>query len=120
MESHRASKAIRVLQRIVAMIPRCAILGDIECIREAVAASNWTLRYAVNSVHFKGVLHSDAVPVGGSAIVFQVILNSDFERVTPASFNPWTRILKIKYFTAIAPRHSISIDSMICNVKMVL
>ena len=120
MESHRASKAIGVLQRIVAMIPRCAILGDIECISEAVAASNWALSYAVNSIHFKRVLHSDAVPVGGSAIVFQVILNGDFERVTPASLNPWTGILKVEYFTAIATSHSVSIDSMICDVEMVL
>ena len=55
VESHRARKAIRVLQRVVAMIPRCAILGDIKGIGKAVAASNWALRYAVNSIHFKRV-----------------------------------------------------------------
>ena len=120
VKSHRASEAIRVLQRIVAMIPRCAILGDIECISEAVAGSNWALRYAVNSIHFKRVLHSDAVPVNCSAIVFQVILHRDFERVTPTSLNPWAGILKIEYFTAIATSHTISIDSMIRYVKMVL
>ncbi len=102
------------------MVPRCAILGDIEFISEAVAPSNWALCYAVDSIHFKRVLHSDAVPVDRSAIEFQVIFNCDFKRVTPASLNPWTRILKIEDFAAIAASHTVSIDRMICDVEMIL
>lgn len=120
VESYRASKAISVLQRVVAVIPRCAILGDVERISKAVAVSNWALRYAVNSIHFKRVLHSDAVPVDRSAIVSQVVFNCDFERVTPASLNPWTGILEIENFAAVAASHTISIDSVICDVEMVL
>ena len=120
VESHRTSKTISVLQRVVAMIPRCAILGNIEYISKAVAVSNWALRYAVNSIHFKGILHSDAVPVDRSAIVSQLVFDCDFERVTPASLNPWTGILEIENFTAVAASHTISIDSVICDFEIVL
>lgn len=102
------------------MIPRCTILGDIEYISEAVAVSNWALCYAINSIHFKRVLHSDAVPVDRSAIELQVVFNGDFKRVTPTSLNPWTGILKIEDFAAIAASHTISIDRVICDVEMVL
>ena len=120
VEGHRASKAISVLQGVVAMVPRCAILGDIKYISEAVAPSNGALGYAVDSIHFKRVLHSDAVPVDRSAIEFQVVLNCDFKRVSPASLNPRTGILKIEDFATITASHTISIDRVICDVEMVL
>ena len=120
MESHWASKAIRVLERVVAVIPGCTVLGHPELVSEAVASGDWALGDAVDAVVLKRVKLPDAMPMDGSAVVLHIIVHCDLEPVAPAGFNPWTRVLLIEGFATIAAGDAISINGVVCCVKCVL
>lgn len=53
MESHGACEAVWILERVVAMIPRCTILSDSELVGETVPRSNWALGDSIDAILFE-------------------------------------------------------------------
>lgn len=115
-----SSKTIRILKRVMTVIPRSAILRDVEFVGIGIVGRNGALCDRVDTVMLEGIEHTDTVPVDSRAVVFQEVGDRDLDSVTPASFDPWPRILVIKGFAAVRPSNSIRIDVLVGNVEMIL
>ena len=120
VEGDRASKTICILKRIMAVIPRSAILRHIEFVRIAVVGCNGALRDGIDTVMLEGIEHANTVPVDSCAVPFQEIGDGDFDLVTPASFDPWPRILAVEGLATVWSSDSIGIDVLIGDVEMIL
>ena len=120
MECHWAKKAISVLQGVVAVIPGCAILSDSELVGKAVSRSDGTLCDGIDAIVLERIEHAGAMPVDSSAIVLEIVLDSDLQPVTPAGFNPGARELAVEDFAAVWPCHAIGIYVLVRNIQGVL
>lgn len=58
--------------------------------------------------------------MNGSAVIFEVVLNRDFDPVTPARLDPWSWVLIVVDFTAISSFNAVSIDGVVRDVEIVL
>ena len=120
VEGDGTSETIGVLKRVMAVIPRGAILRDIELVCVAIAGCNGALRDGIDTVMLEGIEHANPMPVDSCAVVFQKVGDGDFDRVTPAGFNPWPGILAVEGFAAVRSSDSIGIDVLIGDVEMIL
>lgn len=80
MKGQRPSHAITILERVVTMIPRGAVLQSSEAVSIRFTRSNRALCNAIDSIHFKAVELADSVPMNSGAIEAQVVLDSDLYR----------------------------------------
>jgi hypothetical protein len=71
----RTLEAIRVLDRVVAMIPRTPVLRCLENIRHVVLGRNRALSHSIYTIHVRGLMLSDAVPMYTCTVVCHVIDN---------------------------------------------
>ena len=81
MDGQRASHAITILERVVTMIPRGAVLQGSEAVGIRFTRSNGALCNAIDSIHFKAVELADAVPMNCGAVEAQVVLDGDLYKV---------------------------------------
>ena len=77
MEGDGASKAICVLQGVMAVIPGSTILSDSELVGKTVSRSDGTLCDGIDAIVLESIEHADAMPVGCRAIVLEVVFDSD-------------------------------------------
>ena len=101
MECDWAGETIGVLERIMAVIPRCAVLCNAELVREVIFGGNGALCDSVDSIVLEAVEHADTVPVNGSSIIPEVVLDCYLHCVTPAGFNPRSWVLFVEDLAAI-------------------
>lgn len=120
MERDGSSEAIGVLQRVVTVIPGSTVLGDSELVGKAVSRSDGALSDSIDTIVLEGVEHADAMPMQSSTIVLEMVLDGDFECVTPAGFDLGAWVLPIDDFAAIWPVHAIGVDVLVGDVQMVL
>lgn len=80
VDGQRAEKAIRVLQTVVAVVPRCAILSGIEDVRVILSRGDGTLRNSRYPVNKVAVQQSKPMKMDCSPIfdLRQVVVDSDF------------------------------------------
>lgn len=74
-----ALKTICILHRVVAMIPRRPVLRRIEDVAEAIPWRNWTLSYAVDTIHVHRLVLSNTMPVNTRAVPLHTIDHRDIE-----------------------------------------
>jgi hypothetical protein len=82
--------------------------------------SDGALSNRIDSVMLEGIEHSNAMPVNGCTVEFQVIFDGDLYPVTPTSLDPWSWVLTVENFTTCSTINTIGIDILICNVEMIL
>lgn len=104
----------------MAVVPRCAVLSDPESIGEFVSRGNGALADGIDTIVFEGVEHSDTVPVDSCAVVFEVVLNGDFDPIAPAGFQPGSRVLFVEDFASIRSVHTIAVDVFVRHIKVIL
>lgn len=75
MNKQRTSDSIRVLKRVVAVIPSMAVLNCLEVVCVSIVRSNGTLRNTVDPISFIGMKLTDAMPMDGGPIVGQIVGN---------------------------------------------
>ena len=73
MDQQRTSDPVRILERIVTMVPGVAVLGGLESVSVRVVSGNGTLRDAVDSVRLVGMELTNAVPMDCGSVVWQII-----------------------------------------------
>lgn len=61
----------------MAVIPTMTVLSRLEVVRVSIVSSNGTLRNTVDPISFVCMELTNAVPMDGSPIVFQIIGNVD-------------------------------------------
>lgn len=120
MECDRSCETICVLKRVMAVIPGSAILRDIELICIAIAGRNSALCDRIDTIMLESIEHTNTVPMDGRAVVFQMIFNGDFDRVTPAGFNPRPGVLLVEGFAAVGSSDPIGIDVVVGNIEVIL
>ena len=98
MNDHRPSHAIRILQRVVTVVPAVAILQSLEIVGITATGSNGALCHAIHTIGLVGVELSEAMPMNCGAIGFDVISDMDSNVVAPAGFDQWTGIRAIHDF----------------------
>jgi hypothetical protein len=69
--------SIGILYRVVTMIPRTPILHGSKSIIETVSRSDWTLSYAVDTVHVHRQPLSNPVPMNTGSIVRELVFDDD-------------------------------------------
>lgn len=120
VEGDWASKTICVLKRVMTVVPRSAILRNVELVSIAITGCNGALCDGIDTVMLEGIEHANTVPVNSCPVVFQEIRDGDFDRVTPASFDPWPGILAVEGFAAVGSSDSVGVDVLVGNVEMIL
>ena len=60
------------------------------------------------------------MPVYGCSIVSQMILNCDFNPVTPTSLDPGSWVLPVEDFASIWPVDAVRIDVLISYIQVIL
>ena len=98
MYKQRPSNPIRILQRIMTMIPAVAVLQSFEIVGVCVTCSNGALCHAVHTISFIGMKLANTMPVDCAAIRSDLVCNMDRDIVAPAGFDKWTRIGTIYNF----------------------
>jgi hypothetical protein len=74
------------------------MLTGMEFVGVAISRCDRALCHGVNTIILDVLEHTEPVPVNSGAVARQVIPDSDFDIVTPASLNPGTRICSIEQF----------------------
>ena len=74
-----ALKTVRVLDRVVAVIPCASILSCNEDIGHTVLWCNRALGYSIDTIHVHGLVLFDAVPVDACTIVSHIIDNRNVD-----------------------------------------
>jgi len=98
MNEQRTGRAIRVLERIVAMIPGMSILGSSEVVCVSLTSGDRALRYAIYSIGLIRVELTDTVPVDGAPVSREKVGHVNGDVVTPASFNQRAGVSAIDHF----------------------
>lgn len=70
MNKHRTSDAIRILERVMTVIPGMTILSRLEVVCVGLISSNGTLRNTVDSVRFVCLKLTNAMPVNCGSVVW--------------------------------------------------
>ena len=70
-------QAIRILYRIMAMVPRASVLFGFKYVLESVVGWYWALSYTIDPIHWHTVKLSDTMPMYASAVVFHRIANQN-------------------------------------------
>lgn len=120
MEGKWPRQSVRILSRVMAVIPRCPILRHFELVCKLVTRCDGALRYCVDTIILKGIQHSHSVPVDRGPIVVKLINDGDFDLVSPASLNEGARVGAVEGFATVATLIAISVDGMFVNSKRIL
>ena len=120
VEGHRARQSIRILEGVMAVVPRRPVLGHSESVRMAVSRRNGALRDTVDAIVLELVQQTGPVPVYGGAIVVELVVDGNLEYVSPAGFDPRTGILAVKGLATVSTHETIRIDGMLVDGKIVL
>ena len=75
MNKQRTSDSIRVLERVVAVIPCMTVLNCLEVVCVSIVRSNGALRNTVDPVSFVCVELTNTMPMDGSPVVGQIVGN---------------------------------------------
>lgn len=89
MNKQRTCDSIRVLERVVAVIPRMTVLHCLKVVCVGIVRSNGTLRNTVDPISFIRMKLTNAMPMDGSPIVGQIVGNvNSLGRLLVNSFLP--------------------------------
>ncbi len=69
VNEQRASEAIWILERVVAVIPGMSVLSRLEVVCVGLTRGNWTLRHAVDSISFVCIELTNAMPMDRGSII---------------------------------------------------
>ena len=90
MNKERTSDSIRVLERVVAVIPCMTVLNCLEVVCVSIVRSNGTLRNTVDPISFVRMKLTNAMPMDGSPIVGQIVGHVNRLGRLLVSFSPKT------------------------------
>ena len=69
VNNQRASDAIRILERVVTVVPSMTVLSRFEVVCVSTVSSNWTLGNTVNSVSLVCMKLTNAMPMNCGSVV---------------------------------------------------
>ena len=84
MECHWAGKTLRVLQRVVTVVPRASILSNVEPVCILMIWRYRALRHSVYSIHLHSMKLSDTMPMNCGPIILEIICDGHLQLITPA------------------------------------
>ena len=77
MNSQGPRHSISVLKRVVAVIPRRAILDSPEAVSVGFTRCNGALRHAVDAIHLQALKLAYTMPMDSCSIELEFVLDSD-------------------------------------------
>ena len=75
MNEQRTSNAVRILERVVTMVPGMTVLSRLEVVCEGLLRRNRTLRNTVDAVRCICMELTDAVPMDCASVVLKIVGN---------------------------------------------
>ena len=90
---------IRILERIVTVIPGMTILGGSETVGVCLICGDGALGHAIDSISLISVELTDTVPMDGGSIGCEIVGDVHGNVITPTGFNQGTWISTIDHFT---------------------
>ena len=75
MDKQRTSDPIRILERVMAVIPTMTVLSRLEVVCVSIVSSNGTLRDTVDPISFVRMELTNAMPMNCGPIVWQKVGN---------------------------------------------
>jgi len=112
-------QAVGILERVVAVIPRCLVLNRAEGVGVDVVGGNGALGDTIHSIHLRTVGLSEAVPVNRGTVVLQLVLDRDFDQIAPACLEPWPGIAAVDNLAA-GIRDTIGVDCHVVDLEIIL
>ena len=70
MNKQRTGNTVRILERVMTVVPSISVLSRFEVICESLISSNGTLRDTVDSVSWVGIELANAVPMNRGSIIW--------------------------------------------------
>lgn len=95
INDHRTEDTVSVLRGVMRVPEAGAVKIRPESVSEGRSGGNRALLDRGNTVEPRRLRLQETVPVQRSALVGQIVVNDDFNPVTPVGFNRWARELSI-------------------------
>lgn len=120
MESKWPRESIRILRRVVTMVPRCPILRRFELVCKMIIWCDRALRYCVNTIILKRIKQSHSMPVNRGTVEVKLINDGNLELISPTSLDEGPGVGIVKGFATITALIAIGVDWVFIDIKRVL